>query len=79
MTFLDAHGWTTDEFLKRKLGPVVVEDKLTYTKELRLLEAFRVDLALAGITEDGRRMKLRNRFYREADDALAATIQSVVL
>jgi acyl-CoA thioester hydrolase len=79
MRYLDAHGWTMAEFMKRKLGPVVLEDKLTYKKELKLLEPFRVDLALAACTEDGRRMKVRNRFFREADDALCAVVDSVVL
>ena len=79
MRYLDAHGWTMAEFMKRKLGPVVLEDKLNYKKELKLLEAFRVDLALAASTEDGRRMKLRNRFFRESDNALCAIVDSVVV
>ena len=32
------------------LGPVVVEDRLTYRSELRLLEPFQVDLVVAGIS-----------------------------
>lgn len=79
MLYLDQHGWTMEEFAKRRIGPVVLEDRLVYMKELKLLEAFRVDLALAAITEDGRRMKLRNRFFRSRDGASCAVVESVVL
>jgi acyl-CoA thioester hydrolase len=79
MRFLESHGWSMAEFQKRRLGPVVLEDRLVYKKELRLLEPFRVDLAVAAITEDGRRMKVRNRFFRDADDVLCAVVDSVVL
>jgi acyl-CoA thioester hydrolase len=79
MRFLDAHGFTMEEFVRRRLGPVVVEDRLTYHRELRLLERFSVDLAVAGITRDARKMKIRNRFFRGADDELVATLDSFVL
>jgi len=48
-----------DSFRNRKINPMVLEDRLLYKKELKLLEAFHVDLALTGITPDGRRMKVR--------------------
>ena len=79
MRYLDANGWTMKEFVARRLGPILLEDKLTYRRELALLEPFRVDLALAAITDDGRRMKVRNRFFRDADDALCAVVDSVVM
>jgi len=79
MRFLAERGFTMDEFRARKLGPVVLEDRLLYKQELRLLEGFRVELALAGITRDGRRMKVRNTFHRDADGALVAVVDSVVM
>jgi len=79
MRFLDANGWTMEAFVQRRLGPVVVEDRLSYKKELRLLEPFTVDLALAGASEDGRKMKLRSRIARSSDGALCAVVESVVL
>ncbi|MEW5848586.1 MAG: thioesterase family protein [Myxococcota bacterium] len=78
MRFLEAHGFGMAEFQKRQLGPVVLEDKLTYKQELKLLEPFSVDLALAAITSDARRMKVRNRVMK-ADGSLAAVVDSVVL
>jgi acyl-CoA thioester hydrolase len=79
MRFLAERGFTMEHFRERKLGPVVLEDRLTYKKELKLLEAFRVELALANITRDGRRMRVRNTFYRDSDGAPVATVESVVL
>jgi len=79
MRFLDANGWPMAEFARRKLGPVVVEDRLTYRKELGLLEPFRVDMALAAVTDDVRKFRVRNRFFRTSDDAICATVDSLVL
>jgi acyl-CoA thioester hydrolase len=79
MRFLTERGFPMEELRKRALGPVVVEDRLVYKKELRLLEPFRVELALVAITPDGRRMKVRNSFFREPDGAFAAMVESVVL
>src|SRR5438477_8194873 len=77
--FLGEAGFGVDELRRRRVGPVVLEDRLAYKKELALHEAFRVDLAMVAITRDARRMKLRNAVHRERDGALAATIESVVL
>jgi acyl-CoA thioester hydrolase len=79
MRFLADRGFGMEEFQRRRLGPVVLEDRLVYKKELKLLEAFRVELGLAAITRDGRRMKVRNTFYRDADAALCAVVDSVVM
>ena len=79
MRFLFDSGFTMEEFRKRMLGPVVLEDHLRYKKELKLLEGFRVELELAAITADARRMKVRNTFYRERDGALAAIVESQVI
>lgn len=79
MRFLTERGFSMDELQKRRLGPVVLEDRLVYKKELKLLESFRVELALSAMARDARRMKLRNTFYREADAAVAAVVDSVVV
>lgn len=78
MRYLDASGWSMSQFQERRLGPVVVEDKLTYKKELRLLERFSCSLWLAAATPDARRVRLRNTFARE-DGAPCAVVDSVIL
>jgi acyl-CoA thioester hydrolase len=79
MQFLAQGGFTMDEFRKRMLGPVVLEDRLVYKKEIKLLEEFRVAMALAAITPDGRRMRVRNSIYRTRDGELAAVVESVMI
>lgn len=74
--FLESQGWSMDEFLRRQIGPVVLDDRLTYKKELRLLEPFRVDLAMVRLSADARKFQLRNRFLRASDGALCATVES---
>ena len=78
MQFLAQRGFPMAELKRLQVGPVLLEDRLTYRKEIGLLEPFRVDLALAAATRDARRMKLRNTLYRE-DGAVAAVVESVVL
>jgi acyl-CoA thioesterase FadM len=68
-----------EEFVRRQLGPVVVEDRLTYRKELSLLEHFSVSLWLAGCTPDARRLAARNVFTRDSDGAVCAVVDSTVL
>jgi acyl-CoA thioester hydrolase len=79
MRWLDARGWPMTRFQEARIGPVILEDRLQYRRELRLLEPFRVDLLLVGITPDGARFRLRNRFFRDGDDALAAVVDSHLL
>lgn len=78
MRFLDVNGWPMAKFREAHLGPVVVEDKLVYKREIALLEPFRVDLAVGAITADGRRMRVRNTVTK-ADGTVAAIVESVIL
>ena len=75
MMFFAENGFPMDEFIRRKIGPVIQKDNLEYFKEVRLLEEMRVTLAIAGLAEDGSRFLMRNEFWR-ADERLAATVTS---
>ena len=79
LRFLEDGGFPMSELYRRRLGPVTVEDLLTYKKELRLQERFRVDMAVAAITSDARKIKVRNRFFRNTDGVLCATVETLVL
>jgi acyl-CoA thioester hydrolase len=79
MRFLAERGFAAGDLARRRIGPVVLEDRLVYKKELALLDGFRVELEMAGLTHDARRMKLRNTFQRDRDGAIVATVESVVL
>ena len=41
MRFLSDRGFAADELVRRRIGPVVLEDRLAYKKELALLDGFR--------------------------------------
>ncbi|HVR99351.1 MAG TPA: thioesterase family protein [Thermoanaerobaculia bacterium] len=75
MVFFSEHGFPMQEFLRRKLGPVIQKDEVEYFREVNLLEELRVTLALAGLSEDGSRFLIRNEFFR-ADGKRAARVLS---
>jgi acyl-CoA thioesterase FadM len=79
LRFLEDGGFPMGELYRRRLGPVVVEDALSYRKEIRLLEPFRVEMVTVAISPDARKMKVRNRFSRSSDGALCATVESLIL
>jgi acyl-CoA thioester hydrolase len=64
-------GFGPSRLAELKIGPIIVEERTQYFKELRMSERIRVDLALAGLSADGQRYRFRQHFYRE-DGRLAA-------
>ncbi|OON61082.1 thioesterase [Massilia sp. KIM] len=76
MMYFAEHGFPMSEFARLQLGPVVMRDQIDYFRECRLLDEIRVTLALAGLSEDGSRMTLRNEFHR--DGQLCARVTSTV-
>ena len=62
MIFFSENGFPMDEFIRRKIGPVIKKDEIEYFKEIRLLEQLRVTLAIAGLAEDGTHFLIRNEF-----------------
>ena len=75
MLFFAEQGFPMPEFMRLRLGPVVMKDELEYFKEIKLLEPIEVSLQLAGLAEDGSRFLLVNEFHRE-DGKLAARVTS---
>lgn len=65
MMYFAAHGFPMREFVRLKLGPVILRDELEYYKEMRLLEALRVTLQVSGLSDDASRFCFRNEFLRE--------------
>ena len=64
MMFFSEHGFPMDEFIRRKIGPVIMKDEIEYSHEVRLLEELRVTLVIAGLAGDGSRFLIRNEFFR---------------
>ncbi|MGL6289163.1 MAG: acyl-CoA thioesterase [Silanimonas sp.] len=68
-------GFPASELARHGIGPVVREDRIRYRRELRLHERVRIDLAIAGVSDDGSRFTLQNEFFREGGE-LAAQLRS---
>lgn len=74
MLYFASRGFPMAEFMRLRIGPVVMKDEIEYFRELRLLDRMNVSLTLAGLSEDGSRMVLRNDFLR--DGKLVARVTS---
>lgn len=73
--YLQQHGFTPADFRAAGIGPVVFSEQITYHKELHFLEPFRVTLELGGMSEDGAKFVMVNRFLKE-DGRVAAEVVS---
>jgi acyl-CoA thioester hydrolase len=73
--FLKENGFPVEEFMRRRIGPVIMKDEVEYFKEVRLLEQITVDYALAGSSEDGSRFLIRHEIFRQ-DGKLSARVTS---
>jgi acyl-CoA thioester hydrolase len=73
--FLIEHGFPVDEFLKLRIGPVVMKDEVEYFKEIGLQQEITVTYALAGQAPDGSRFLLRHEIFRP-DGKLSARVTS---
>lgn len=75
MMYFAEHGFPVQEFERLRFGPVVQKDEIEYFRELRLLEPVTVSFALAGMSPDGSRFRIRNEFFRQ-DRQLSARLTS---
>ncbi len=73
--FLIDHGFPVEEFLRLRIGPVVMKDEVEYFKEVGLQQEIIVTYALAGHAPDGSRFLLRHEIFRP-DGKLSARITS---
>ena len=69
------NGFPVDEFLRLRIGPVVMKDEVEYFKEVSLQQQITVTYALAGHAPDGSRFLLRHEIFRP-DGALSARVTS---
>ena len=74
LMFFRETGFSSEEFHRLRIGPVIRRDEMEYFKEVRLMEEMRVTLAAAGLADDGSRFKLRNEFW--LGEKLAARVTS---
>jgi len=75
MLALAEKGFPLEEFIRLRLGVVIMKDELEYKREVKWMEEIDISFALAGLAPDGSRFRLRNE-VRRADGELAARITS---
>ena len=63
------------EFVRLRIGPVIMKDEIEYHQEVGLLQEVTITLAIAGISEDGSRFLMRNEIIRQ-DGKLCARVTS---
>jgi acyl-CoA thioester hydrolase len=73
--FLIENGFPVEEFLRLRIGPVVMKDEVEYFKEVGLQQQITVTYALAGHALDGSRFLLRHEIFRP-DGKLSARVTS---
>jgi acyl-CoA thioester hydrolase len=73
--FLIEHGFPMEEFLRLRVGPVVMKDEMEYFREVGLQQEITVTYALGGHAPDGSRFLVRHEIFR-ADGKLAARVAS---
>ncbi len=73
--YLIENGFPMEEFLRLRIGPVIMKDEVEYFKEVGLQQKITITYALAGHAPDGSRFLLRHEIFR-ADGQLAARVTS---
>lgn len=71
--FYASQGLSVAEFRKIGIGPVMLRDEVDYYKELFLLDGFTVTFCLAGLSQDGSRVLLRNEILSANEPAARVT------
>ena len=74
--YFASRGFTPAEFHRHRIGPVVRRDEVDYYRELRLLQAIRINFLLAGLSEDASRFRIRNEIRRD-DGEMVARVTSL--
>jgi len=75
MMFFAEQGFPMSEFVRLRIGPVVMQDVVDYRREVGLLEEIEVAVTLAGLSADGSRFVIRNEI-RRPEGKLCATVSS---
>jgi acyl-CoA thioester hydrolase len=75
MMYFYENGFPMQEFMRLRLGPVIMRDEVDYYREVSLLEELRATLELAALAPDGSRFLIQNTFYR-LDDKRVARVKS---
>lgn len=74
--YFQSRGFSPEEFVRAGIGPVLRREEVEYLRELRLLDKVRINVKIAGLSQDCSRFRIVNELYRE-DGELSARITSL--
>ena len=72
--FLRDHGFGFAEFGRRGIGPVILREEASYTREVLAGDTIEVDFRVAGLASDGSRWRVEHRVLR-GDGKTAAVLR----
>lgn len=73
--YLEKLGYGIYELGRLQLGPVLFNENITYMKEVRPGDRMIVNVAVSGLSQDGRKFKMYHEIFRKSDGALSATLE----
>jgi len=73
LNFLQDHGLSLEKMRELNLGPVLFSESTDFLKEIRPGDHITISLAIAAMTPDGRKWKMRHEVFR-GDGKKAAII-----
>jgi acyl-CoA thioester hydrolase len=73
--YFAAGGFTTAEFARHGVGPVVLAEQLIYKRECFLMEELRIGFRVVELKDDGSRFSLVTDIFK-ADGELAAQVSA---
>ena len=68
-------GFPMEEFIRLRLGVVIMKDELEYRREVKWMEEIGITFTVAGLAPDGSRFKVVNQILN-AEGALCARVTS---
>jgi acyl-CoA thioester hydrolase len=72
---LTEKGFPLDEFLRLRIGVVIMKDEIEYRREVKFMEEITINFAVAGLAIDGSRFRIKNEIHR-SDGELCAKVTS---
>lgn len=71
ISYLSRHGVGLDWMARNALGPVLFREEARFLREVRMGDDLTVDFQVAGLSEDGRKWRIRHAITRGQAEAVA--------
>jgi acyl-CoA thioester hydrolase len=71
LVFFAEHGFALERLRDLGIGPVILAERLTYRREVRLGEELTVDFAVAALSSDASRGTVESRIRKRSGEAAA--------